>query len=153
MRSLRRCCIVLGAFALWAGATLAHGRDLLDVWQLALERDPIYAASGYARQAGQERIPQARAGLLPYVSAQAAADVDDTRRARTLSGADSDTHAQWSLALVQPLFNLPGTHSSAPNSRSARPTSPTASPIRIFCCAPHRPISTCWPCKTACARS
>src|SRR5690554_1050202 len=107
MRSLRRCCIVLGAFALWAGATLAHGRDLLDVWQLALERDPIYAASGYAREAGQERIPQARAGLLPYVGVQADAEIDNTRRARTLSESQTDRHAQWSLALIQPLFNLP----------------------------------------------
>lgn len=98
---------LLWALALWAGVSTAHGRDLLEIWQLALERDPIYAASGHARQAGQERVPQARAALLPYVSAQAGADIDDTRRARTLGDSHSDRHAEWSLALVQPLFNLP----------------------------------------------
>lgn len=98
---------LLCALAFMASVSVANARDLLEVWQLALERDPIYAASGYASTAGQERLPQARAGLLPYVSAQASADADDTRRARTLSGGDSDTHAQWSLALIQPLFNLP----------------------------------------------
>src|SRR5690606_7086897 len=107
MRSLRWRSTLLSALAFMASVSVANARDLLEVWQLALERDPIYAASGYARTAGQERLPQARAGLLPYVSAQASADADDSRRARTLSGGDSDTHAQWSLALIQPLFNLP----------------------------------------------
>ena len=79
----------------------------MDVWQLALERDPIYAASGYARAAGQERVPQARARLLPYVSASAGADLENSRRARNLSDSRSDRRAAWSLALVQPLFDLP----------------------------------------------
>lgn len=95
------------ALALHLGLSSAHARDLLDIWQLALERDPVYAASGYARTAEQERVPQARARLLPYVTADAGADLDNTRRARDLSDSRSDRHAAWSLALVQPLFNLP----------------------------------------------
>jgi len=98
---------ILLALVLCTGAASAHGRDLMDVWQLALERDPIYAASGYARAAGQERVPQARARLLPYVSASAGADLENSRRARNLSDSRSDRRAAWSLALVQPLFDLP----------------------------------------------
>lgn len=93
--------------ALCTGLSVAHARDLMDVWLLALERDPIYAASGYARSADQERVPQARARLLPYVTAQAGATVDNTRRARTLADSNTDRYAAWSLALVQPVFNLP----------------------------------------------
>src|SRR5690606_41616443 len=88
MRSLRWRSTLLSALAFMASVSIANARDLLEVWQLALERDPIYAASGYASAAGQERLPQARAGLLPYVSAQASADADDSRRARTLSGGE-----------------------------------------------------------------
>ena len=97
----------LFALALFAGLQSAHSRDLLEVWQLALERDPIYAASGYAREADQERIPQARAGLLPYISASAGAQADNSRRSRDLSDSRTSRRAAWSLALVQPLFDLP----------------------------------------------
>ncbi len=92
---------------LCSGLSVAHGRDLLEVWQLALQRDPIYAASGYAREADQERIPQARARMLPYVTAGANATLDNSRRARDLSDSRSDRRAAWSLTLVQPLFDLP----------------------------------------------
>lgn len=95
------------ALALSLGLSVAHARDLIDIWQLALERDPIYAASGYATAADQERVPQARARLLPYVSAAAGADIENSRRSRDLSGSRTDRRAAWSLALVQPLFDLP----------------------------------------------
>ena len=81
-------------------------QDLLDVWRLAQSRDPIYAASGYAREADQELIPQARAQLLPYVTAGASSALDNTRRASTLSDSRSERRAAWSLTLVQPLFDL-----------------------------------------------
>lgn len=98
---------IVVALALYAGLAAAHGRDLLEVWELALQRDPIYSASGYARTADQERVPQARSRLLPYVTANAGADLDNTRRARDLSDSRSDRRAAWSLALVQPIVDLP----------------------------------------------
>ena len=98
---------LLLALALFTGLPSAHGRDLLEVWQLALERDPIYAASGYAREADQERVPQARAQLLPYISADAGANVDNSRRTRNFGDSRTDRRAAWSLALIQPLFDLP----------------------------------------------
>lgn len=98
---------LLLTLVLLIGLPGAHGRDLLEVWQLALERDPIYAASGYARAADQERIPQARAQLLPYISADAGADLDNRRRTRHLGDSRTERRAAWSLALIQPLFDLP----------------------------------------------
>ncbi len=95
------------ALALFAGLSTAHGRDLLEVFQLAQERDPIYAASGYARIADQERLPQARAQMLPYITAGAGAELENSRRSSTLADSRSNRRADWSLALVQPLFNLP----------------------------------------------
>jgi len=102
---------LLLALTLFAALPAAQGRDLIQVWQLALERDPIYAASGYARTAEQERVPQTRAHLLPYISADAGAQADNSRRARNLSDSRTDRRAAWSLALVQPLFDLPAWNS------------------------------------------
>src|SRR5690606_8373908 len=87
------------------GAAPSHAQDLLDIWQMALQRDPIYAASRAGREAGQEVIPQARAQLLPYITASAGAEVDDTRRLRGLNDSSSDHRALWALTLVQPLFD------------------------------------------------
>lgn len=98
---------LLLALALFTGLSSAHARDLLDVLQLAQQRDPIYAASGYARIADQERLPQARAQMLPYITAGAGAELENSRRSSTLSDSRSNRRADWSLALVQPLFNLP----------------------------------------------
>ncbi len=102
---------LLLALALFAGLAPAHGRDLMEVFRLALERDPVYAASGYARTADQEKLPQARAKLLPYISADAGAQVDNSRRTRTLSDSQTTRRAAWSLTLVQPLFDLPAWNS------------------------------------------
>src|SRR3546814_6145622 len=55
-------------------------QDLLQIWQMAAQRDPIYAASQAERNAEQERIPQARAQLLPYITADGVAEQNDRRR-------------------------------------------------------------------------
>ncbi len=81
-------------------------RDLAEVWQLALERDPQLAAARFGRDAQQEKLPQARAKLLPYVSASAGAQVDDARRLRGLSESQSSRRASWSLALSQPIIDM-----------------------------------------------
>ncbi len=83
-----------------------YGQDLLDVWQLALQRDPIYAANRAARDAEQEIVPQARARLLPYVSADAVAEVENARRLEGLDRSTSNRRALWALTLIQPVFNL-----------------------------------------------
>jgi len=59
LRCLLTCAL---AFAL-PGA--AHCADLLEVYRQARTSDAVYAAARATWAAAQERIPQARAGLLP----------------------------------------------------------------------------------------
>jgi len=88
------------------GASPGHGQDLLQVWQLALQRDPIYAASKSGRDADQEKIPQARARLLPLITADGVAEVDNARRIRSLNDSVTTRRALWALTLVQPLVDI-----------------------------------------------
>lgn len=81
-------------------------QNLLQVWQKALQRDPIYAASQAAREAEQEAVPQARSRLMPQVSADALALTSDSRRASSLGNGSNSNLALWALTLQQPLFNL-----------------------------------------------
>ncbi|MYN12950.1 TolC family outer membrane protein [Pusillimonas sp. TS35] len=95
------------ACALLAAAGLpSHAENLLDIWQMALRRDPIYAATQAARDAQQEKIPQSRARLLPLLSADAGADLDNNRRARTLGDSRTARSAGWALTLTQPIIDI-----------------------------------------------
>ncbi len=88
------------------GMAQACAQDLLQIWQMALQRDPIYAANRASRNAEQEKVPQARAQLLPYISADGIAEVDDTRRLRGLNNSSSQRRALWALTLTQPIVNI-----------------------------------------------
>lgn len=98
--------LTLAAYGAPAFAQVGGSLDLWQAWQKALQRDPIYAARQAAQRADQEVIPQARAGLLPQVTANALAQTEDTRRASTLSNSSNNNVALWALTLEQPLFNL-----------------------------------------------
>ena len=54
------------ALASWSQTAIM---DLKQVYQAALEQDANIRASRAAADSGRERLPQARAGLLPQVSA------------------------------------------------------------------------------------
>ena len=88
----------------------AQADNLLAVYRRAQERDPTYRGAAHALQAARERVPQARAGLLPAViligstskqSGQAAFSeapyVDRNVRSRS-----------WNLQLTQPLWRATG---------------------------------------------
>ncbi len=60
--------LVLGA-ALVSGSMSTWSMDLLQAYEAAKKQDPTLLASRAATQAGRERLPQARAQLLPSVSA------------------------------------------------------------------------------------
>ncbi|AEC21931.1 outer membrane export protein [Pusillimonas sp. T7-7] len=81
-------------------------QDLLQIWQMAAQRDPIYAASQAERNAEQERIPQARAQLLPYITADGVAEQNDRRRISGLNDTNGEGRALWSLTLTQPIIDL-----------------------------------------------
>ncbi|MDP1593931.1 MAG: channel protein TolC, partial [Gallionella sp.] len=46
----------------------ASGADLLDTFHSAQRNDPVFAAARAAQQAGQEKLPQGRALLMPSVN-------------------------------------------------------------------------------------
>jgi len=100
-------CIVAVA-ALWLGGSLGiaySAQDLMQTWQAASTHDPIYAAARAQHRAMQEAVPQARALVLPWLSASGEATQRDSRAASTLRRDASHQRAAWSLTLTQPLFN------------------------------------------------
>ncbi len=100
----------LATAALLACALPAQARqptqDLMQVWEKARQRDPILASTQANRLAEQERIPQARALLLPYVDASVGGEHNDVRRLSGLNESRSAQRATWSLALVQPIVDI-----------------------------------------------
>jgi outer membrane protein len=65
------------AFALAILAGPAAGEDLLAIYREAQQNDPTIAAAKYAWDAAQEKLPQARAGLLPSASVAASASLNN----------------------------------------------------------------------------
>ena len=49
-------------------ATSAHAADLMQVYRDAQDNDAAFAAARYTAEAGREKLPQGRAGLLPSLT-------------------------------------------------------------------------------------
>ncbi len=71
----RRRLLPLALAAMFAAGSAA-GEDLLQIYREAQKSDPQLASARASWDATQERVPQARAGLLPSVSATGAANVN-----------------------------------------------------------------------------
>jgi len=92
----------------------AHAADLLQIYKLALTNDPIFASARASMVAGEEKITQGRAGLLP--SAGISGSYANTGLIYTPSQpnpaqgvVDYSTHypvEQYTAQLTQPLFRL-----------------------------------------------
>jgi outer membrane protein len=67
--------VTLLAAACAAAALPAAGEDLMQIFREAQGADPVIASAKANWTAAQERAPQARAGLLPIVSATASANL------------------------------------------------------------------------------
>ena len=81
-------------------------QDLLQVWRAALANDPLYASARATYRASIEQLPQARAGLLPAISAEVGGVYEETRATRTMSSRSVDgTRGTWDLVLTQPLYD------------------------------------------------
>lgn len=97
------------AALLWASTlapTHAVAEDLLSFYRAALSQDPIYLAARHTLQAAEQKVPQARADLLPVISLSADASHQNGSAAFN-NAADEDRRVRsnnWSLRLVQPLF-------------------------------------------------
>ena len=94
---------VLATGAQAATAPLASQTDLMSVYQQAVENNADLAASRADFAARQESVPQARAGLLPNLSA--GADVNDTRQALDKPAMTANrSGTSYRATLSQPIF-------------------------------------------------
>ena len=97
MKLLKQHCIpVLIAGALATGQVQAAA--LADLYRQALANDPQLKAAEARYLAGQEALPQGKAGLLPQVSATGSITQAD-------SGDFEANDRAWQVSLVQPVFD------------------------------------------------
>ncbi len=92
----------------------AYADDLLQVYQQALENDPVIQAAKATRDASMEALPQSVATLLPNIGATAqTSSVHTSERAASFAaggrGAGDDNsfnQHDYTLRLTQPIFNF-----------------------------------------------
>ena len=86
-----------------------HAADLMEIYRQALSQDAIYASARAAWQAGQEKLPQGRALLLPSVNLTGNTtynEVNTQVRNPNIPGNQSQFNSNGiTISLVQPLFN------------------------------------------------
>lgn len=98
-------CVVLGAIASAASWSVSAD-SLLDVYRKAQARDPAYRGAGYVLQAARERVPQARAALLPAVNL-VGSNGQQSGQASFSEAPYVDRNVRshsWNLQLTQPLW-------------------------------------------------
>jgi outer membrane protein len=84
----------------------ASATDLLDAYHLAQDSDPTFQSARYALEAVQQKIPQARAALLPALNATGSKDSTHANTEFTgVPQVDRNMHSwAWNLQLTQPLI-------------------------------------------------
>ena len=86
----------------------AHGADLMAVYRDALAYDAQFAAARAALDAGREKLPQGRAGLLPSIGLLSETHWNDVRTNYRSPGVPTDDGQYnrnfWDVTLTQPLF-------------------------------------------------
>lgn len=90
------------------GAASASGADLLEIYRMAQGSDAQYASARAAWSAGQEKLPQGFAGLLPSASVSAFTQYNDRHlsfRSPTVLPNNSQFNSNSvSLSVLQPLY-------------------------------------------------
>ena len=94
---------------LFLGAAAHAAEDMLDVYEAGLRNDPRYHAAHYDYQAAMQKIPQARAELMPQISfdaRQSRTDQDILEREQPVFGIGESrfTTRTWQFQVSQPLF-------------------------------------------------
>src|SRR3954468_5689533 len=108
--SIRPCRFIKGwAWVLAAVSLPAAAEDLLQVYRDAQRYDAVYTGARYSLEAGRERIPQARALLLPSasVTANAAAvriEQESTNELLAPPFVRSPSTRGYTFSLSQPLY-------------------------------------------------
>lgn len=88
----------------------AYAADLLETYRAAQVNDPVFAAARAAQQAGQEKLPQGRALLMPNISLNANSTFNDQTTQYQGAfpfpgGAHRFNSHGYGVTLVQPLFH------------------------------------------------
>ena len=90
-----------------------RAEDLMQVYREAQQYDPVLASARASWNATQERVPQARAGLLPNVALTGSANYNDGRTTITAEprSVTANAYQNYNLAISasQPLFRLQNT--------------------------------------------
>lgn len=99
--------VFAGAFA-GPMVGIAHAADLLSVYRDAVAHDAQFGAARAALDAGREKAPQGRAGLLPTIGLGASTSWNETESTRRVNGATAIpvnyNSNGWTVTLTQPLF-------------------------------------------------
>ena len=104
-------CISALAAGLLFLAPVARAEDLLTVYSLAHESDPKFRAAQSVYLAEREKLPQARAGLMPTLTARASRDrnknetVTDSFIIGRPSAGFEYSSSEYMLSLSQPVYN------------------------------------------------
>lgn len=107
----RRSASALAVVALAAlfAAGPASASDLLQIYREALSNDQQFAAARANTEAGREKLPQARAAILPNIALSANTNWNDneyTRRANPTTTTSLKYNSNgYAVTLSQPLFN------------------------------------------------
>ena len=103
---------LIAAIALSAASTQSWSLDLLQAYQAAMQEDASILATRAATDARRERLPQARAQLLPNLSASASRIRNSLERTTPdFQGDPVTTNSRYAssseaLTLRQPIFRL-----------------------------------------------
>ena len=100
----RRTWITIGLAVSALFAQGARAGDLMQTYRDALANDSQFAAARSQLDAGRERIPQGRAGLLPTIGLTANTNWNDVELKQPISAATQFNSNGYSLQLTQPLF-------------------------------------------------
>lgn len=102
---MRRFALILALILALPG--VAWPNELLDLYDLALQRDSAWQAAGHARDAAFEAKPQARARLLPQVTLTAEQTFQHDE-AQVVGAGTLESNSQYgaaSLSLTQPILD------------------------------------------------
>ena len=107
-KTLKRALAILIATAMSASLSGAVAEDLIQIYRDALGSDPVLASARATREATQELVPQARAGLLPAVNLVANAGVEDfndrLHTDPTVTFHDRFPNYAYTVSASQPLY-------------------------------------------------
>ena len=95
--------------ACWTGTV--YGEDLLEVYGLAKQNDPVLRAARFEYEAVQYGVSEARAGLLPalgmnYTKTRTSQQILSSDNAVFAVGSTSYPQSDLGLSLAQPIFRL-----------------------------------------------